>query len=209
MPDAPWKAHERAVAEHFGTTREKRGADFSVSDCDVLVNVEDWYEARQYRETSDFTHIVVECKYNSGLKLHEWMRDFSASVPKCKTPILFWDSPGSPIPEYGVCWQKDFDHIWLSWMTDPSYAIANFASYWTIGYIKRQVPKYLEEWWNQAHSYCLELQKPPEERDTTFRASDERVLRQECCAYPLVSVRANKLKGRLMVWKLWWEPPQW
>ena len=208
--DTPWKAHERAVAKHFGTEREKRGADFSVSDCDVLVNIDDWYESRRFNSTGAleqrYTHLVVECKYRADLKLHQWMREFSKGVPRGKTPVLFWDSPGNPVPEYGICWMEDFDTIWVNWMHDELFPISTFASYWQVGYVKRKSPTYLGQWWDQAHNYCCELQRPPEERHTSFRASDERVLRQECIGYPLISVRANKLKGRLMVWKLWWSP---
>ncbi len=206
MGDKPWKAHERAVAKHFGTTRELRGSDFSVSDCDVLVNVEDWYATCEFSDRTAYTHIVVECKYRADLKLHQWMREFSRGVPKNKVPIMFWDSPGNPIPEYGICWMKDFDFIWHTWMRNIFYPLTSFAAGWSIGYIRRKVPVYLDGWWDQAHNYCCELQRPPEERNTSFRASDERVLRQECLGYPLVSVRAKSLKGRLMVWKLWWEP---
>ena len=92
MASHAWKAHERAVAKHFCTEREKRGADFSVSDCDVLVNIEDWYGCRQYHETSDYTHIVVECKYKSDLKLHDWMREFSREIgiPMDRLDMLLW-----------------------------------------------------------------------------------------------------------------------
>ena len=213
MGDTPWKVHERAVAHHFGTEREKRGSDFSVSDCDVLVNIDDWYaHMGVHHEVSfgntdfQYTHIVVECKYRADLKLHQWMRNFAGSIPNDKTPVLFWDSPGSFIPEYGICWMEDFNSIWQTWMHNKHYPIEQFTPYWAIGYLKRKIPAYLEDWWTQAYDYCCELQKPPEERSTSFRASDERVLKRVCVPYPLVSVRGKGLKGRLMVWKLWWEP---
>jgi len=207
MGNTPWKVHERAVASHFGTVREKRGADFSVSDCDVLVNVADWYEYMGRSVGScPLTHIVIECKYSSNLKLHQWMRDFSSTIKNSKMPIMFWDDDKYDYPEYAICWLDNFESAWEDFVVNRSLSLVEFFERWQPGYITRKVPGYLEDFWLQAYNYCCELQKPPGERNTNFRAPDERVLRQECVAYPLVSVRAKKLKGRLMVWKLWWEP---
>ena len=201
MGDA-WKLHERLVAQYFYTEREKRGADFSISDCDVLVNVTDWHEALgRGLDPCPYTHIVVECKYHSGLKLHEWMRDFSSRTKTGRNPIMFWDSGAFERPEYGICWLEDFEKAWDCFITKPYYTVVEMLEQWTPGFIQRKSPEYLKNWWLQAFNYCCEFSKPVSERDTNFRASDERMLRQKCEAFPVVSVRSNKLKGRLMIWK--------
>jgi hypothetical protein len=69
MPEANWKAHERAVANFFGHERHKAHLlndhrRLGTSPSDVVVSVDKWLEhIKQPKWPRVFDHIVIECKY--------------------------------------------------------------------------------------------------------------------------------------------------
>ncbi len=196
MGDKPWKVHERAIARFFGVERQKRGGDFGVSDCDVLASQHEYADARGEHLVdtqivgTQVTHIVVECKRHKELKLHEWMKKFSDTCKDKQIPILVWN-------EFRASWmehrgQRVFDTVYNEIVSNSSQSIESFINKYRFGYVNRQTPKYLSDWYEQARAYCMDFatQYVKDNPDTNY-----------VHVLPLVGVSQNRMHGRILVWK--------
>lgn len=142
MPDKPWKAHERKVAKHFGTQRRTRGADFGVSDVEVLATLNDWL-----KNGDNDTGIVVECKYRKSHPIINLMKDYH------KDDSVFVGFLG----DYVLCWLEDFEKIFPI-ILDEEIRFDQLNSL-NIHTIDKRVPDYLEEYTKQATEYTKNTTK--------------------------------------------------
>jgi len=189
MGNTNWKRHERSVARYFGTERNKRGNDFSVSDCDVFVPKHIWKDKAKeecsVEELKFYAHVggvIVECKHGYSQKPVEYMREaHRGRTSNDKIALLIWGT-------YGISWLQDgnlrvFDHIWND-LIMHNIGTTSFLKKYHVAYVNRKTPDYIKNHMTQASDYCADV-------DTSLGIY-----------VPLVALHARGLVGTAMVWDM-------
>lgn len=183
-----WKQHELVVAKYFGVERGKRGGDFGQElSCEVVAPLTAWSAASEAGEgllpTDElYGGVVVECKQGYSSLPGELMRDAQKNNPNPdeRTTLLSWGN-------FLFSWMEDrkgaraFERVWneiICSQIDPNEVILNYY----IAYTGRQVPKYLNDFYDQANLYVTKAQ---EDLKTRVR--------------PLVALHAKGMRGRIIV----------
>ena len=146
MTDKPWKRHERETARYFRVPRRVRGNDFSVSDVEVLVNVDEWLSKEVYRDS----FIIVECKYRKENGIVTLFNEQTKGI-KSTTPVL-------RVGEFFLCKLEDFKDFFIDLVIND-LDIIKLSEKYTILRNDKKEPKYLREYTEQAEDYGEVLDK--------------------------------------------------
>jgi hypothetical protein len=142
-----WKAHERETAKYFKTARRLRGSDFSVSDVEVLVDVNSWlYEI----EKTSGPHMVVECKYSSKAGI---VTDFKEMTKGCQqTPLVVRG-------KYLLMLLNDFKQFYINFIDGDISGLDALLSYEFL-HSSKKAPQYIEDYRDQSLDYTKDTQGP-------------------------------------------------
>ena len=146
MVDRPWKRLERETARYFGVPRRVRGNDFSVSDVEVLVNVDEWLSKEVYRDS----FIIVECKYRKENGIVTLFNEQTKGI-KSTIPVL-------RVGEFFLCKLEDFKDFFIDLVIND-LDIMKLSEKYTILRNDKKEPKYLREYTEQAEGYGEVLDK--------------------------------------------------
>lgn len=161
MGDTGWKKHERYVASYFFTERRKRGADFSVSDCEVIADVGLWMQNSSIKdEIKGHSNIlpknlVVECKH--GKQCHGLQAMFSShhqdnpDVQKLITLVNWQDTVGLCFLDRNF--KRCFDYVWADIIHQLPITGPELIDRYSITRSDKKIPSYLSEWMLQAWQY--------------------------------------------------------
>jgi hypothetical protein len=143
-----WKVHELQTAKYFGTSRRLRGADFSKSDVEVLVDVNEWLHGMS---NTDGPHVVVECKYSSQAGI---VTDFKnlTSGNVSKHPIVVLES-------YVLLPLNDFKEFYLDFIEKEIFALQALSKYDFI-HSSKKAPEYLKAYREQSMDYTKSFEGP-------------------------------------------------
>lgn len=146
MASQAWKRHERETARYFGTRRRVRGGDFSMSDADIVVNVDDWV----FDGTGKLPKlsIVVECKYGQNLGVVKTFREVTTGL---KSKCLM------RLGNFLLCDLEDFQDVLLGVYLDQ-FSIIPLSDEYSIVKHHGHEPKYLSDYNQQAQGYCDTLE---------------------------------------------------
>ena len=139
MSDKAWKRHESDTAKYFGVERRARGADFSVSDVEVLVNIGDWIEDPLYSSSC----IIVECKYRSKNGIITLFNKMNRLIPN--KLIL-------RVGDFLLVKREDFKGFFKDFILSNSDLIKFSKEYSVVSYDKKE-PKYLKDFSSQSEGY--------------------------------------------------------
>lgn len=133
MSSKAWKDLERRAAEILGGCRLKR-MDFSLSQPDVVANI-------KFSDSYSYT-ILAECKYSIN---QPWQKYILGHLDRSKDisivtsdKVLFWDLTAT---------KEVMELMIIGTIADL------FMNKVQIVNVSRSLPRYLDEWFNQAKSY--------------------------------------------------------
>ena len=170
MADTSWKRHERETARYFGTRRRLRGHDFSVSDVEVLVDINEWLG-----QTDDFKPLlIVECKYSKNMGI---VTDYKKLTLKSKL-----ENPMIQLENYIIGELKDFKEFYSNFVNPQKNSSNNINDLRGLKLVQshKKPPKYLDDYYVQARDYSLDQE------------TEQPILSMVC-------VTKARLKGRFFV----------
>jgi hypothetical protein len=144
-----WKTHERETARYFGTQRRLRGADFSQSDVEVLVNVPEWLYGTAI---SQGPLIVVECKYSSQAGIVSDFKDLTSGHTD-KTPIVI-------LEDYILLRLNDFKEVYHDFIENQHYTALEALFTYEFIHSSKKAPNYLKGYRDQSLDYTKDLKEP-------------------------------------------------
>ena len=147
MASNAWKDLERKVAKFFNTTRRKRGDDFSQKDVEIAADIEEWLGEKN----KIFSGVIIaECKYRSNsLGIVD---DYTKLREKNKISI------GIIGEDVLMVSLEDFKELFIELASTQAIHYSKLPKY-HLFQLKESVPKYVDEYINQARKYNEVLPK--------------------------------------------------
>lgn len=169
-----WKNLERETARYFGTKRRLRGADFSASDVEIIVDVDKWLK----REAIYYdTRLVVECKYRTEIGVVPLFNKYKALHPDFVTIVM--------LGSYLLVDLEYFDLVWNDIIEAPLKSSKELLQSYAIHKPSVQPPQYLNKYLSQCHDYITDIEGGDSDDDSLY--------------FPLLCLAKKRIKGRIVV----------
>lgn len=169
-----WKNLERETARYFGTKRRLRGADFSASDVEIIVDVDKWLkrDAIYYDQ-----RLVVECKYRSEIGVVPLYNKYRALHPDAVTIVILGD--------YLLVDLEYFELVWNDIIEAPLKTPNELLQSYAIHNPSREPAEYLGKYLSQCKDYITDIEAGDTEDDALY--------------FPILCLAKKNIKGRIVV----------